>query len=190
MQKTQANKITTLLLKENWTDNVLILNINVLFYSVLCNRIRYNCCCFWLIIQIMYSPANRVFSFSMQRRWFHPDHVHTMYNIQHFLHAMYFRCYYNCRIEENDNYKVMLYFLSPNIYFYFLFFYSLMKCFIFPQKFCYVYLVIKWRHIFHNFSSSSTFCWTNISFFRTFILMGCCKYLYISMCIWYEDSFT
>ncbi len=34
------------------------------FYSVLCNRIRHKCCCFWLIIQIMYSPANRVFSFS------------------------------------------------------------------------------------------------------------------------------
>ncbi len=33
-------------------------------YSVICNRIRHNCCCFWLIIQIMYSPANRVFSFS------------------------------------------------------------------------------------------------------------------------------
>ncbi len=29
------------------------------FYSVLCNRIRHNCCCcFWLIIQISYSPAN------------------------------------------------------------------------------------------------------------------------------------
>ncbi len=38
-------------------------------YSVLCNRIRHNCCwcCFWLIIQIMYSPANRPFNtFYMQ----------------------------------------------------------------------------------------------------------------------------
>ncbi len=30
-QKTQANKITTLLLKDIWTDNLLILNINALF---------------------------------------------------------------------------------------------------------------------------------------------------------------
>ncbi len=29
--KKQANKITTLLLKENWTENILILDINVLF---------------------------------------------------------------------------------------------------------------------------------------------------------------
>ncbi len=55
----------------------------------------------------MYSPANRVFSFSMQRRWYHPDHVHT-------IHAMYFRCYNNYLIEENDNNKVMFYILSPN----------------------------------------------------------------------------
>ncbi len=27
----KTNKITTLLLKENWTENILILNINVLF---------------------------------------------------------------------------------------------------------------------------------------------------------------
>ncbi len=31
LKKTQANKITTLLLKENWTENILILNINALF---------------------------------------------------------------------------------------------------------------------------------------------------------------
>ncbi len=63
-QKTQVNKITTLLLKENWTE--IWISIYYL-YSVICNRIRHNCCCccrFWLIIQIMYSPANRVFSFS------------------------------------------------------------------------------------------------------------------------------
>ncbi len=29
--KTQVNKITTLLLKENWTDNLLLLNINIIF---------------------------------------------------------------------------------------------------------------------------------------------------------------
>ncbi len=52
----------------------------------------------------------------MQRMWYHPDHVHTMYTIQHFLHAMYFiMCYNNYMIEENDNYKVMFYFLSPNV---------------------------------------------------------------------------
>ncbi len=43
----------------------------------------------------------------------HPDHVHTMYTIQHFLHAVCFRFYH--MIEENDNYKVMFYFLSPNV---------------------------------------------------------------------------
>ncbi len=69
------------------------------------------------------------------------------------------------------NYKVMFYFLSPNVYCYlFCFLNSQIKCFIFPQKFCVVYLVIKWRHktcfmemlcdlslkkgSFHNFSSS------------------------------------
>ncbi len=30
-KKKQANKITTLLLEEIWTENILILNINVLF---------------------------------------------------------------------------------------------------------------------------------------------------------------
>ncbi len=28
---------------------------------------------------------------------------------------MYFRCYNNYIIEEKDNYKVMFYFLSPNV---------------------------------------------------------------------------
>ncbi len=72
----------------------------------------------------------------MQRMWYHPDHVHTMYTIQHFLHAMYFRCYNNYMIEEKDNYKVMFYFLSPNVFF---FLNSQIKCFLFPQKFCVVY---------------------------------------------------
>ncbi len=39
----------------------------------------------------------------------------TQCSLQHFLHAMYFRCYNNYMIEENDNYKVMFYFLSPNV---------------------------------------------------------------------------
>ncbi len=34
---------------------------------------------------------------------------------------MYFRCYNNYMIEENDNYKVMFYFLSPNILLLFIF---------------------------------------------------------------------
>ncbi len=38
----------------------------------------------------------------------------TQCTIQHFLHAMYFRCYNIYMIEENDNFKVMFYFLSPN----------------------------------------------------------------------------
>ncbi len=112
-----------------------------------------------------------------------------------------------------------------------------MKCFIFPQKFCVVYLVIKWRHntnfIYVNFRKFyffdkgnlllklkhvgnvvwsflkknkgfiilvavvvvCSFCWTNISSAlsskaQTFILTCCCEYLYISVCIWYDDSFT
>ncbi len=37
----------------------------------------------------------------MQQRWYHPDNVHTIYTLQHFLHAIYFRCYNNYMIEEN-----------------------------------------------------------------------------------------
>ncbi len=92
----------------------------------------------------MYIPANRVFFFlKMQQRWYHPDNVHTMYPIQHFLHAMYFRCYNNYMIEENYNYKVMFYFPSPNVLLLFIFLNSQIKCFISPHKFCVVYLVIK-----------------------------------------------
>ncbi len=34
---------------------------------------------------------------------------------------MYFSCYNNYMIEENDNYKVMFYFLSPNVLLLFVF---------------------------------------------------------------------
>ncbi len=75
----------------------------------------------------------------MQWRWYHPDHVHKMYTIQHFLHAMYFRCYNNYMIEENVNYKVMLYFLSSNflliyIYIYFFFFIAKLIFFFFLRN--------------------------------------------------------
>ncbi len=91
------------------------------FYSGLCNRIRYNCCwCFWLIIQI-YSPANRVFPFSKCGGGGTILIMCTQYIFQHFLHAMYFRCYNNYMFEENDNNKVMFYFLSPNVLFVFVF---------------------------------------------------------------------
>ncbi len=33
--------------------------------------------------------------------------------------AMYFRCNHNYMIEENDKYKVMFYFLSPNVIIFF-----------------------------------------------------------------------
>ncbi len=69
----------------------------------------------------MYSPARFFFFLKMQQRWYHPDHVHTMYTIQHLLYAMYFRCYNNYMIEENDNYKVMVYFPSPNVLLLFVF---------------------------------------------------------------------
>ncbi len=45
----------------------------------------------------------------------------------------------------------------------------------------------------HNFSSSMYILLNKTAFKnRTFILMGCREYLYISVCIWYEeyDSFT
>ncbi len=82
----------------------------------------------------------------MQRRRYHPDHVHTMYP-SILLHAMYFRCYENYMIEENDNYKVVFIFSLLMFYCYvFVFLNSQMNCFLFPQKFCVVYLVIKRRH--------------------------------------------
>ncbi len=102
-------------MKENWTENILILNICVLFYSVLCNRIRHNCCCcFWLIIQIMYIPANRGFSF--------------------------------LKCSGGGTILIMCTQCTP----------------------------------------FNTFCEKK----QTFILTDCRKYLYISVCIWYEDSFT
>ncbi len=97
------------------------------FYSVLCNRIRHNCCCcccFWLIIQIMYCPANRLFSFSKCNGGGTILIMCTQCTLKHFLHAMYFvlfLCYNNYMIEENDNYKVMFYFLSPNVLLLFVF---------------------------------------------------------------------
>ncbi len=56
---------------------------------------------------------------------------------------MYFMCYNNYMIEENDKYKVMLYFLSPNVLLLFVYLNRQIKCFIFPQKIFVVYLVIK-----------------------------------------------
>ncbi len=92
------------------------------FYSVLCNRISHTrCCCVWLIIQIMYF---------LQTGFFHSQNAaevvpswscSTIYTLQHFLHAIYFRCYNNYMIEENDNYKVGFYFLSPNVLLLFVF---------------------------------------------------------------------
>ncbi len=57
---------------------------------------------FWLIIQIMYIPANRVFPFSNAAEVEVGTIliVHTIYTLQHFLHAIYFRCYNNYMIEE------------------------------------------------------------------------------------------
>ncbi len=127
------------------------------FYSVLCNRIRHNCCCcccFWLIIQIMYSPANRVFPFS-EAKVVHPEHVHTIYPStawnKHFLHTMYFRCYNNYMIEENDNSKEIFYFLSPNVLLLFVFKIASWNVFFFlrnsvlnpPFLIVYLYYIIK-----------------------------------------------
>ncbi len=74
----------------------------------------------------MYIPANGFFFLKIRQRWYHPDHVHTIYTIQHFLHAMYFRCYNNYMIEENDiNYKVM--FFSSHLMFYCSLFFKITK---------------------------------------------------------------
>ncbi len=62
-------------------------NINIKYQCIICIQFYatesdITVVVFGLIIQIMYSPANRVFFFlKMQRRWrwYHPDHVHTMY---------------------------------------------------------------------------------------------------------------
>ncbi len=44
---------------------------------------------------------------------------------------MYFRCYINYMIEEKDNYKVMFYFLSPNVLLSCVFLNSLIQCIFF-----------------------------------------------------------
>ncbi len=71
----------------------------------------------------MYIPANRVFSFSKCSGGGGGTILImcTQCTLQHFIHAMYFRCYNNYMIEENDNYKVMFYFLSPNVLLLFIF---------------------------------------------------------------------
>ncbi len=116
------------------------------FYSVLCNRIRHNCCyCFWLIIQIMYVRANRVFPFSKCSGGGGGTILImcTQCTLQHFIHAMYFRCYNNYIIEENDNYKVMFSsnFPSPNVLLLFVFKIAKWNVFFFLRN-CVVYLVI------------------------------------------------
>ncbi len=78
-QKTQANKITTLLLKENWAINVLILNINVLFLfsSIQQNQIL-------LLLFLTNYPKFIVLQtgFFLSLRRCHLDRVHTMYTLQ------------------------------------------------------------------------------------------------------------
>ncbi len=71
---------------------------------------------------------------------------------KHFLPAMYFSCYNNYMIEENDNYKVMFDFLSPNVLLLFVFKIASWNVFFFLRKFCVVYLIIKrWhkKNLFH-----------------------------------------
>ncbi len=51
------------------------------------------------------------------------------------------------------------------------------------------------KYSFHNFSSSGMYILPNKYFYynifkKTLILTGCREYLYISVCIWHEDSFT
>ncbi len=46
------------------------------------------------------------------------------------------------------------------------------------------------RIIVMNILLNKYFCCTVFKKIQTFILTGCREYLYISVCIWYEDSFT
>ncbi len=74
---------------------------------------------FFLTIQIMYSPANRIFPFS---KWGGGGTILimcTQCTLQHFLHAMYFRCYNNYMIEENDK---LCFIFSHLIFYCYLFF--------------------------------------------------------------------
>ncbi len=107
------------------------------FYSVICNRIRHNCCCcccyyFWLTIQIMYSPANRFFSFSKCSRGGTILIMCTQCILQlHETQTFYMQYILGVLIIIWLKMTIMK---------------SLMKCFLFAQKFSVVYLVIKWRH--------------------------------------------
>ncbi len=66
----------------------------------------------------------------------------TQCTLQHFIHAMYFRCYNNYMIEENDNYKVISSNLpSPNVLLLFVFKIAKLNVFFFLRN-CVVYLVI------------------------------------------------
>ncbi len=120
-------------------------------YSVLCNRIRHNCCCccccVWLIIQIMYSPANRVFLSQnvaeVVSSWSCANNVP--------FNTFYMQCILGVTIIIwlKTMTIIKLYFIYSHLMCYcylFCFLNSQIKCFIFPQKFCVVYLVIKGRH--------------------------------------------
>ncbi len=131
------------------------------FYSVLCNRIRHNCCCcgVWLIIQIMYSPANRVFLSQ------NAAEVVSSWSCAHNVpfNTFYMQCILGVIIIIwlKTMTIIKLYFIFSHLmcYCYFFFLNGQIKCFFFPQKFCVVYLVIKGRHK------------TSISFIFTFLKM-------------------
>ncbi len=65
----------------------------------------------------MYSPANRVF-LSQNAAEVVPSWS-CAHNVQ--FNTFYIKYYNNYMIEENDNYKVMFYFLSPNVLLLFVF---------------------------------------------------------------------
>ncbi len=70
----------------------------------------------------MYSPAKQGFFLSQNAAEVGTILIMcTQSTIQHVLHAMYFKYCNNYMIEENDNYKVMFYFLSPNVLLLFVF---------------------------------------------------------------------
>ncbi len=96
-------------MKEILTENILILHINVLF---LFSSMQQNQTSLLFLTNYLNNVVLQTgfFFLKMQWRWYHPDHVHTMYTIQHCLHAMYFRCYNNYMIEENDNFLMTVLF--------------------------------------------------------------------------------
>ncbi len=81
----------------------------------------------------------------MQQRWYHPDHVHILYTIQHFLHVMYLGVIIIIRLKKMTILKLC--FIFSHLIFLLLFVFKIASWNVFFFiEFCVVHLVIKWRH--------------------------------------------